>query len=448
MTPKTRLSPTILAAQSQRHAVLRELVAQKADVSCRDHQNQSALFYAGRNGDRDSVKILIHAGARPDDGSLHEAAREVHPKIVSLLLSAGHEASFPSLLHSDEGCFGRTALEELCLKAYRTSDGNGSWNTRIRETIGMLLPRSYQGAEMKKNGNQKSILHVALDNAHPFDVTEALLEFPQIWKFVNEPVHQFESPDGLVYSPTKYVEHFYRGPQSVAKELIRLLRGKRCQDVYYSTQPDNQPEDAVGVPEEIAKEIANKKRMDREQEYEMERVNALAAHQREVRMQSHQLDLRMSDERHEKTMKQAQDRETWEQRVLQDKQNLIIIHEQNLGRQRRNELQEDSQLRVRLLSDESVHKQSLLEAQRNGELNYKGRLLIQEREAEQAKMEIQRKLMWERDQIDEKQHGRQIQWIERQDLSVKNRAAEMKAVAEAARTANMPPSMLQLEGPD
>jgi hypothetical protein len=448
MTPKTRLSAAILAAQSQRHTVLIELVVQKADVSCRDHQNQSALFYAGRNGDRESVKILIHAGARPDDGSLHEAAREVHPKVVSLLLSAGHDASFPSLLHSDESCFGRTALEELCLKAYRTSDDNGNWNTRIREIIGMLLPRSYQGTEMKKNGNQKSILHVALDNAYPFDVTEALLEFPQIWKFVNEPIHQFESPDGLVYSPTKYVEHFYRGPQSVAKELIRLLRGKRCQDVYYSTQPDNQPDDAVGMPEEIAKEIANKKRMEREQQYEMERVNSLAAHQREVRMQDHHLDLRMSDERHEKTMKQAQDRETWEQRVLQDKHNLVIIHEQNLGRQRRNESQEDSQLRLRLLSDESIHKQSLFEVERNGEIQYKGRLLIQERDTEQAKMEIQRKLMWERDQIDEKQHGRQIQWIERQDLSVKNRAAEMKAIAEAARAANMPPSMLQLEGPD
>ncbi|KAH8700121.1 hypothetical protein BGW36DRAFT_405426 [Talaromyces proteolyticus] len=443
VAPKTRMSPIILAAKNQRHAVIRELVRQKADLSCRDYQNQSALFYASRNGDLETVRILIQAGALPDDGSLHESARETHSAIVSILLSVGHDAGFPSLLHAGEE-LGRTPLEELCLNTKCQDDA--AWNTRLRETIGMLLHS--QGKEIKKDGNKKSVLHLALDNAHPFEITEALLEFPQIWKFINEPIHQFEDSEGFIYSPTKYVEHFYHGPKPVAKELTRLLRGKRCQDCYYSSRDKDQPSDAVGIPKEIAAEIDKRKRRDREQRQEMIRLDELAAHQREIRMQSHQLDMRMSEERHDQGMKQIQDRELFEQQSMQKKHKLTILHEEDLNQQRRNQLEENSKLKIRLLADESIHQQSLLEAERNGELKYKNRLLIQDREAEEAKFNIQKAFLLERDQVDEKQHDRQMQWIDRQDQSVKTRAVEVKSIAEAARYANMPPNLLQLEGPD
>jgi Ankyrin repeats (3 copies) len=450
---------------------MRELISQKADVSSRDHQNRSPLFHASQNGDAEMVRMLNKAGALPDDGSLHEAARMAHPQIVSLLLSVGHDMNFPSLLHSDEGGLGRTPLEELCLKAARkNTDEDVTWSTRLRETIQILL-HNYQGKDIKKNGginNNKSVLHLALDNAkNPVDVTEALLEFPQVWKFINEPVHRFEDAEGFIYSPTKYVEYFYGGPKTMGKQLIRLLRGKRCQDRYYSSRGyDDQPEHAVGIPEDIVAEISKRKRLEREKKQEMARIEELAAHQRDVRMKDHQLELRMSDERHERTMKRAEEKDTYEQRTIQSRHALALVHEQALNQQRRNQLEEDNKLKLRLLSNESMQQEALLEAGRAKELQYKNRLLIQNREAEEAKMGIQKQLLWERDKTDEKQHGRQIQLLnhqdeihgkqhnrhvsllEHQDSSVKSRAVEARSVAEAARVANMPSNLLQLEGPD
>ena len=131
---------------------MRELANQKVNVSGRDYQKHSALFYASRNGDMDMVQILSEAGALSDDGSLHEAAREVHPQVVSLLLSVGHDISFPSLLHLDERGSGRTPLEELCLKANRANadeDDDVTWCTSLRKTMKVLLYNGDQGNYIK-----------------------------------------------------------------------------------------------------------------------------------------------------------------------------------------------------------------------------------------------------------------------------------------------------------
>jgi hypothetical protein len=385
------------------------LINQNADVSHRDRESRSALFYASRNGDQETVKMLIQAGARSDDGSLHEAAREAHLEIVSLMLSAGHDADFPSSLHSDGG-YGRTALEELCLKAARR-DGDGAWDTRLRETIGLLLPR--QGNQMEKGGG-KSILHLALDNEHALDVTEAFLGFPQVWKSINEPVHQYEDPAGFVYSATKYVEHFHRGPTGTVEKLDRLLREKRCHDRYYS-RVGEQPEDGVGIPEDIAAEMARKRQLERESKEEMERLDALAARPQEIKIQNHQLELRMSTERHEQAMKHAQ---------------------------------EANQLKLRFQSEEALHRQALQEADRDRELEHKKKLIMQNQAVEEARAERQKQLMWERDRVEKNQHDRQVRLIDRQETSMKVRASEARSVAEAAREANMPPDLLQLEDPD
>ncbi|OKL55583.1 hypothetical protein UA08_09176 [Talaromyces atroroseus] len=468
VTAKTRLSATILAAKYRRHKVMRELVNQKADLSSRDYQSRSALFYASRNGDTEMVQILNNAGALPDDGSLHEATRQAHPQIVSLLLSAGHDISFPSLLHSDESGLGRSPLEELCLKATRpNSDEDVTWCTRLRETMQILL-YNQQGKDIKKDGgsgDNKSILHLALDNdTNALEVTEALLEFPQVWKFINEPVHQFKDAEGFIYSPTKYVEHFHRGPKNIGKQLMRLLLGKRCQDRYYSSRGyDDQPEHAVGIPEDIVAEINKRKRLECEKQEEMARMDELAAHQRDVRLKDHQLELRMSDERYEQTVKQTQERDAYQQRTFQNKHSLALMHEQALNQQRRNQLEEESKLKLRLLSDETMQQQSFLEVGRAKELQYRSRLLAQERETEEAKIGIQKQMMWDRENVDAKQHGRQIELLDhqdqihekqhtrhvslldRQDQSVKKRAVEARSVAEAARVANMPSNLLQLE---
>lgn len=52
-----------------------------------------------------------------NDGSLHEAARELHSEAVKILVAAGHDVNFPSLKHG-----GRTALCELCYECRGSKD--------------------------------------------------------------------------------------------------------------------------------------------------------------------------------------------------------------------------------------------------------------------------------------------------------------------------------------
>jgi len=148
------------------------------------------LFYASRNGDLESVKLLVLAGARPDDASLHEAARNADVHVASYLLSKGHHANFRSSLHSDGG-FGRTALEELCLNA--TPDLGRDWHTRIHQTIEMLLPPN--GEHIGKR-ESTLIFRFARDNKSSASrIKTALERFPQIRDHQYEDIEDEDSED-------------------------------------------------------------------------------------------------------------------------------------------------------------------------------------------------------------------------------------------------------------
>jgi len=74
-------------------------------------------MYASERGHLDTTELLINAGSKNDDGSLHEAAREAHPDLMVVLLTKNargqsHRTNFPSAIHADkEGGFGRIALK-------------------------------------------------------------------------------------------------------------------------------------------------------------------------------------------------------------------------------------------------------------------------------------------------------------------------------------------------
>lgn len=442
ITAKTRVSATMMSVWHKRPTILRALIQLHADVSSRDYKGLSPLFYASGNGDEESARLLMLAQASIDDGSLHEAAREGHAQLVSLVLAAGHDPAFPSLLHSEAG-FGRTALEELCFKAMRGGEGDWTWENRIRDTVKVLLP--LMPSEIEKPTG-KSILHLALDNPRPVDVTKVLMDFPQIWRRINDPVHQYEDVTGLVYSPTKYVEHFHRGSRQDAESLKRILAGKRCQDRYYS-RTGAQPEDAVGIPDAILAEIERKRLLDQEQKEQMERMEKLAAHQREIQRRNHEFEMTVSAERHKQSMRIDQEREDFQRRVRENRHQMTITHQQELDSGRQETLREENRLKIMFLEQESSQRQAAQEAEQEQQIAFKTRLRIEEQKAEKKRIEFQKELMLETDQTAEKQHSRQLRLLDRQDESVSRRASEMRMVADAARGTSMSGDrMLALEG--
>lgn len=290
VTCESRVSAVIIAAQKRRHVVLQKLIGLGVDLSLRDGKSCSPLFDASGNGDLEAVKLRVQAQARPDDGSLHEAAREAHPEIVSYLLAHDHHVSLPSFQHCNRGS-GRTALEELCWRG--TPDG-GAWETRVHRTIELLLPVG--GEPMTSDG--KSLLHYVIDNESGLEVTEALLQFAPIWERITDPIHLYEDATGIIYSPGRYVEHFYEGSIAMRNKLIQLLKGNKCQDRYYS-QTIEQPVGALGLPDETSAAIKRQQNADRELEEDLKRQDKLAEQQQKFQNLNHQNSQRISAEQHD-----------------------------------------------------------------------------------------------------------------------------------------------------
>src|SRR5262249_39696800 len=157
-----------------------------------------------------------------DDGSLHEAARELHVDAVKLLLKAGHNPDFPSFKHE-----GRSPLGELCL----CTAGDGQ-NLKIKQTITALVDGN---ANPMVKWRAKSALLLALDNPSPIPVTTAFLE-SYMWKHINEEANLFVS-GVLTYSPTTYVsKRLFDGRHSDQRELVTLLRSFGCQDRFFAAE--------------------------------------------------------------------------------------------------------------------------------------------------------------------------------------------------------------------
>ncbi|KAK3393934.1 hypothetical protein B0H63DRAFT_517098 [Podospora didyma] len=113
----SRTIPLILAAKGSRSNAVAKLIQAGADVLAQDTFDRSALFYAARMGDLDSVNAL-KTKSLVDDGSFHEAAKNLYSEVVAALIKAKHAVDFPS---SKEQHQDRTALQEMALRCDASS---------------------------------------------------------------------------------------------------------------------------------------------------------------------------------------------------------------------------------------------------------------------------------------------------------------------------------------
>ncbi|KAI0016860.1 ankyrin repeat-containing protein [Xylariomycetidae sp. FL0641] len=238
-TRVSRVTPLMVAIRAGRHDVVEALLDKGAEVDVTDAMGNSPLsLTSALGGDLATTMMgnLLKAGAPINDGSLHNAARELNLQAMQVLVEYGHDPDFPSPLHG-----GRSALGELCLHAADTGPFTAMKEKTMEKAINFLVK---SGTDITLQSDGKSNLLLALESADPLPTTKVLLK-ADMWRYVNKAFNQY-SDGAFTYSPTAYVKRVL--PATAHTEaLLALLKANRGTDVYYANAGP-QPADAAGLP--------------------------------------------------------------------------------------------------------------------------------------------------------------------------------------------------------
>lgn len=226
----------ILAAKHGRKDVVAKLIKRRAKISATDSMERSALFYASKTGDLSSVEALIQAGAPADDGSLHEAARELHDDVVKTLIRKGHHVDSRS---TNKAHGNRIALHEMLLKC----NGNAGI-IKIKQTI-LALTNGKLVAED---------FFLALSNSTPIPLVKSFLSLSMGKELRNGDLVLECSADGLIFyfSPTTFIRNgLAYSPVEEQKTLLDEIAKFGGQDQFYAQQLSKQPINYIGAPQPI-----------------------------------------------------------------------------------------------------------------------------------------------------------------------------------------------------
>lgn len=262
----------MLAVQSCRADLVKALILKDAEADVADYKDRTPMSMATAAGGKaanDMLGYLLFAAPSKDDGSLHNAARDLNLKAVEALVEHGHDPDFPSPAHD-----GRSALGEIC---YRGSDRE--MTTDREKTMARVMAFLISnGSDLSIKSEGKSILHLCFDAKDPVATTRVLLR-AGVWKQLNDASNHY-TDETHTFSPTMYIKKVL--PDSDHKpELLKLLYANRAVDVFYANE-GAQPADAVGLPEDIKiQERARRARAERAQE-EAEDFSLAMARKREL----------------------------------------------------------------------------------------------------------------------------------------------------------------------
>ena len=375
-THVSKITPLMIAASNNRLSAVQLLLEHNANVDLIDRSQRSAQSYAGENGYLEVVQKLHTRGAKVNDGSLHEAARELHYPVVRYLLQGGHEPDFRSTLHE-----GRSALAETLLKAQiLTIDRRPD----LEKTIQVLLDAK---ADPTIKYDNKNALYCALANERPCEVLGAYLATDQ-WKTLDAKYNWYTDASGKCYSATMYLERGpWQGKPFDRQKLMELLRMEGCEDRYFVWEGE-QPEDMLGLPDELA------------ETYRAQRAI----------IDSHRLQLRLNREAHNQQLEFGQERHVL---TLEQDSERAARQLETDGQQHQQRVEQQSQL---ALQQEAIVNNQNSVAERH--LQRQIELRTEERNSE---VKLQRDLLRDQEQAQERQTTRQIGLIDRNDRSEKSR---------------------------
>lgn len=417
ITTSSKTSALLEAARTKRFTILDRLIEAGTKVNIQDSDGRSPLLLASECGDLNSVKALLNARVRPNDGSLHAAARGAYEEIVKLLLDNGHTAN-----HINAG---RSAVAELCLNGQ--SDGSSDWADKVYWVIHTLIQN---GTNLDTEYGGKNLLHLALDNDMPVPIVTTLLQFPYFSEHLNSTSMMYEDPTSTVYSPISYAEVFYSGPQSEKTRLIALLKDKNCAPNLWNRQ-GNHPANYTykTMPAHLKLLVDEDKLADQRHAKDLARRKDAARVEQELVSRQHMSLLAQESERSRIRIAESQQREAMEAASRQRQIELEIRQKHELAAAEAIAMRERHQLELNQQSAFATQRQQIEDRDRNKQFVHSQAMSALEEQKQKA-------LTWESDRANEKQHTRQLQLLEKQDQSVRMRAQQMQEVAAAARNAN------------
>ncbi|UNI16794.1 hypothetical protein JDV02_003197 [Purpureocillium takamizusanense] len=269
----SQTTPLMLAVQTKRPDLVKSLLLEGADADAIDYLGRTSLSMATHIGGDIAVQMmssLLAAEPARDDGSLHNAARDLNLAAVKVLVQSGHDPDYPSQLHG-----GRSALGEVCLHGSDAAEMTADRERAMQKVMTFLIDSN---SDLAVRTNGKSLLYLCFDAADAVVTTRALLK-SGMWKNINKPFNQYVDGN-YTYSPTMYITKVL-AQSDVGEQLLSVLRASRANDVFFANE-GAQPEGAVGLPEDMAvQERARKARATRIAE-ETEEFSIAMARKREI----------------------------------------------------------------------------------------------------------------------------------------------------------------------
>ena len=237
------------------------------------------------------MKHLLDFAAKPDDESLHVAARLTKAALVKVLLDYGASVNLPGIYTCDY----RTPLGELCRRSNPLQDP-----AQLKDTLDLFAKAQ---PDLAKHSSNKSLVILALDNDRPFEMTTMLLKSIRFLREnLNADFNIFREADGFCYSLTMYVRRFRcrNSPPPnnqkhrccdldycLAPALEKLLRKFGCRDRFWvDTAGANQPPGVCDPPAHIVEE---QERAEREQKRQEQQARLRA--EEKARQEAIQMDL-------------------------------------------------------------------------------------------------------------------------------------------------------------
>ncbi|KAK3902371.1 Serine/threonine-protein phosphatase [Staphylotrichum tortipilum] len=256
-TRLTKSTPLMLAVQHRRYDLVKSLILAGAEVDVVDATGNTPMTMAtdiGGDIGTDMMTLILAADPSKNDGSLHNAARDLNLQAMQVLVDHGHDVDFPSPLHG-----GRSALGELCLNAANAGPLTAAQEKQMEKAMTFLIGEK---TNLTIQADGKSVLLLALNSADPVPTARALLKV-ELWRHVNQPYNHYT--DGTyTYSSTQYISRVLACEEDTRPQLLELLKANRATDVYYANDGP-QPPDAVNLPPELL-------RAERERRAQAERI--------------------------------------------------------------------------------------------------------------------------------------------------------------------------------
>jgi hypothetical protein len=168
------------------------------------------------------MSSILAADPSINDGSLHNAARDLNLRAMQVLVEYGHDVDFPSTLNG-----GRSALGEQCLNAAHAGPLTAAQEKQMEKAMVFLINND---TDLTIQSDAKSVLLLALNSADPIPTTRSLLKVG-LWKHINKAYNHYT--DGTyTFSATQYISRVLPCPEDTRPQLLDLLKSNRAIDVY------------------------------------------------------------------------------------------------------------------------------------------------------------------------------------------------------------------------